>query len=76
MSMAPSEYIGDVGTCVYGRVVLIRSPFTPEAQKVGKEKRGSNKTALRRRSRRRVRSIFMEGWADGAAQMYKAVLKR
>ena len=33
MSMAPSEYVGDPGTCVFGRAVLIRSPFTPEAQR-------------------------------------------
>ena len=33
MSMAPSEYVGDPGTCVFGRAVLIRAPFTPEAQR-------------------------------------------
>ena len=30
MSMSPSEYTGEAGTCVYGRVVLSRGPFKPE----------------------------------------------
>ena len=30
MAMSPSEYTGEPGTCVYGRVVLSRGPFKPE----------------------------------------------
>jgi hypothetical protein len=30
MTLAPSEYTGEAGTCVCGRVVLSRGPFKPE----------------------------------------------
>ena len=30
MSMSPSEFTGEAGTCVFGRCVLIRGPFKPE----------------------------------------------
>ena len=99
MSMAPSEYIGDVGTCVYGRVVLIRSPFTPEAQrgesagpalgkgnKAGKGKKGKQQSGTKATQSQKAEIhflggqgidevLFMEGWADGATQMYKAVTR-
>ena len=44
MAMSPSEYTGEPGTCVYGRVVLSRGPFKPE-QHVEEGKGGvSNKS--------------------------------
>ena len=43
MSMSPSEYNGEAGTCVYGRVVLTRGPFKPE-------QRDENKTAATTKS--------------------------
>ena len=74
MSMAPSEYIGDVGTCVYGRVVLIRSPFTPEAQrgesagpalgkgnKAGKGKKGKQQSGTRATQQQKAEIHFLGG---------------
>ena len=64
MSLKPSEYLGDTGTCVFGRAVLIRPPFTPEAQggqsagpalgkgnKAGKGKKGKKRKRERERER-------------------------
>ena len=97
MSMAPSEYLGDPGTCVFGRAVLIRSPFTPEAQggqsagsalgkgnKAGKGKKGKQQSGTKATQQQKAEIhflggqgmdevLFMEAWADGATQMYKAV---
>ena len=99
MSMAPSEYVGDPGTCVFGRAVLIRSPFTPEAQrgesagaalgkanKAGKGKKGKQQSGTNATQSQKAEIhflggqgidevLYMEGWADGATQMYKAVTR-
>ena len=74
MSMAPSEYIGDVGICVYGRVVLIRSPFTPEAQrgesagaalgkanKGGKGKKGKQQSGTKATQSQKAEIHFLGG---------------
>ena len=99
MSLKPSEYLGDTGTCVFGRAVLIRSPFTPEAQrgesagpalgkgnKAGKGKKGKQQSGTKATQSQKAEIhflggqgtdevLFMEGWADGATQMYKAVTR-
>ena len=66
--------------------MLIRFPFTPEAEKVGKEKKGKqqNGTKATQSQKGEIHFLggqsfdevfFMEGWADGATQMYKAVTR-
>ena len=44
MSMSPSEYTGETGTCVYGRMVFGRGPFKPEGRKEDSSAAGASKS--------------------------------
>ena len=37
MVLKPSEYWGEEGTCVVGRVVMMRGPFKPEKKAAGED---------------------------------------
>ena len=89
MVMSPSEYTGEGGTCVYGRCVLSRGPFSPEqheggwSNKSGKGKKGKKgrdgdqeklKTEIHILGGSGMGEVlFIEGWADGARQLAQAL---
>ena len=89
MAMSPSEYTGEGGTCVYGRCVLSRGPFSPEqheggwSNKSGKGKKGKKgrdgdqeklKTEIHILGGSGMGEVlFIEGWADGARQLARAL---